>query len=87
MSFVARHGRVGAMSEGSRQTFVLQVDAGSTPIVGLLAHEGREPVEFAGWLGLAAALEGLIEATAPSAPVTARRNHDTTNEPRSRRDA
>ena len=57
MRFSRSPGRVGAVSNGPRQRFELEIDPGSTPITGVLTKEGREPVEFAGWLGLATALE------------------------------
>jgi hypothetical protein len=56
-----RGGRVVPVSNGTRLTIVLEIESGSTPISGRLTEEERGSVEFGGWLGLASALERLLE--------------------------
>ena len=73
MSYPRAPGKVPRVSTESRQTFVLEVDPGSKPISGRLTGENRDPVEFGGWLGLATALEDLLEGSHASSSQADRR--------------
>jgi hypothetical protein len=46
-------------SASERIVFEVEVEAGADPISGLLRLDGRE-LEFAGWVGLAGALERIL---------------------------
>jgi len=70
------------VSNGTRLTFVLEIESGSQPITGRLTEEHRGTVEFGGWLGLASALERMLDGEA--APGGDRRA-DQATETRSRR--
>jgi hypothetical protein len=63
------------VSNGTRLTFVLEIESGSKPISGRLTEEERGSVEFGGWLGLASALERLLQQP-PGSPQAGRRGDD-----------
>jgi hypothetical protein len=71
-------GNLRGVSSESRLTFVLEVDPGSKPISGRLTGENRGPVQFGGWLGLAEALERLIEGPSATSPQVDRRGEKET---------
>ena len=48
------------MSDAAPVSVRLDLDPAADPIRGTLTVNGREPDEFVGWLGLAAAIEPLI---------------------------
>ena len=46
--------------------FTLDLEVGTEPIAGRLSDPGGEPVPFAGWLELAAALERAVRPDRPA---------------------
>lgn len=49
------------MDGGSRRIFALEIDAGANPMTGRVGEEGIASEPFVGWLGLARALERLLD--------------------------
>jgi hypothetical protein len=58
------------------QRFILEIESGSQRIRGTIGGESGVPIEFQGWLGLAAALDQLFEAGAPAVPIGSPRESD-----------
>jgi hypothetical protein len=80
MRFWPPRGRVTPVSDATRLTFVLEIDSGSQPIRGRLTEEDRGSIEFGGWMGLASALERLIERPAAPPPADRRAEQDPRSE-------
>lgn len=54
------------MGSDAHLVLILEIDAGGDPISGRLRDDARSmEVEFGGWLGLANALERMLEAKTP----------------------
>jgi hypothetical protein len=65
-----------ASRRGRTRVLTLEIDADSDPIVGRLSERGAPGQPFVGWLGLARALELVLEPAEPAAgagPPPARR--------------
>lgn len=59
------------MTTGSTRSFVLELEAEAQPLTGRVREDPGASVDFVGWLGLASALERLIEGHEPGATAEA----------------
>jgi hypothetical protein len=59
------------MTDRDERKLTLEVDAAAEPLVGALCDEDGTTRAFAGWLGLAAALEHFLGARSESQAVDA----------------
>ena len=55
-----------ASASGRTRVLTLEIDADSDPVAGRLSEGGAPGREFVGWLGLARALELVLEAGEPA---------------------
>ena len=70
-----RDGTLGDMSAGRDRISVrLCLEPGSDPLSGFVVTTGGQTHTFQGWLGLAAALEELLEESSDTQPARSRTN-------------